>query len=153
MAQTNQLPTQLCVSFQTPTEQMQKDINRSREKDAWQKLNKTFELLPSISTRKVIRVTLLKGVNDADALIPGFAAMISKGKPDFVEVKSYMHIGSSRDRLGRQNMCSHEEIKAWGQKLAKALNYVYADDSPESLVALLWNGTTPRFIDFSNQAI
>ncbi|HIH17031.1 MAG TPA: 4-demethylwyosine synthase TYW1 [Candidatus Diapherotrites archaeon] len=153
MADTNQLPTQLYVSFQTPTEQMQKDINRSREKDAWKKLNQTFELFPRLKTRKVVRVTLLKGINDAENLIQGFADMIGKGKPDFVEVKSYMHIGQSRQRLGRHNMCSHEEIKAWSQKLAKALGYQYADDSPESLVALLWNGTTPRFIDFSNQAV
>ncbi len=153
MADTQQLPTQLYVSFQTPTEQMQKDINRSREKDAWKKLNETFELLPKLATRKVVRVTLLKGVNDAENLVPGFAAMIGKGKPDFIEVKSYMHVGQSRERLSRDNMCSHEEIKAWSQKLAKALDYPYADDSPESLVALLWNGTTPRFIDFSNPAV
>ena len=50
-----------------------------------------------------------------------YAEMIQKGNPDFIEVKSYMHVGPSRQRLQRENMPLHEEIVSFCQELVRHL--------------------------------
>ena len=63
--------------------------------------------------------------------------MILKGEPDFVEVKGYMFLGSSRGRLNRSNAPSHREIRAFSEKLASLTGYYLLDEQVESRVTLL----------------
>lgn len=127
LAKKKQLPTQLYVSLNSPNKEMYDKWHRSSVKDAWKKFNETLSLMSKLKTRRVIRMTLVKDLNDQDKYIKDYAKLIKKAKPNFIEVKSYMAIGFSRDRkgLGYDKMLSHKEIKAYSKKLVKELNSGY----------------------------
>jgi tRNA wybutosine-synthesizing protein 1 len=96
--------------------------------------------------RTVIRITLIKGINDLEEEIPKFAELVKKANPNFVEVKSYMHVGSSTSRLKAENMLEQDEIKAWTEKLLKFLpNFEYMDEQGESRIVIIQN--KERFVD------
>ncbi len=129
------LPTQLYVSLDAPNEKMHKKINAPLIKDSWKKINKTLELLPKLKCKKVIRLTLIKDLNDC--CIPEYAKLIKKAGKVLLEVKAYMFIGYSRKRLKIENMPSHKEVKAFSKKLAKELGWKIIDESKPSRVVLL----------------
>jgi tRNA wybutosine-synthesizing protein 1 len=90
--------------------------------------------------RTVVRITLIKGINDLEEEIPKFAESVKKANPNFVEVKSYMHVGSSVTRLKAENMLEQYEIKNWTEKLLKFLpNFEYMDEQEESRVVIIQN--------------
>ncbi len=125
LARKKQLPTQLYLSLNSPNKKMYNKWHRSSVKDAWRKFNETLKLFPKLSTRKVIRMTLVKGLNDRDELKEEFAKLIRIASPDFLEVKSYMAIGFSRERLGYDMMLTHDEIKEYSKKLIRELKHGY----------------------------
>ena len=138
LADQNALPTQLYVSLTAANEEMFKKINRSIYSDGWQRLNRTLEIMAQFDCRRVIRFTLIKNVNDAESLLPAYAELMEKSKADFLEIKSYMALGFSRKRLGVDNMCGHEEVKKFSERLAMLLpNYRVIDDDWESRIVLL----------------
>jgi len=131
----DQLPTQLYISVTAPNEKLFKEFNRSVYPDGWQRLNKTLEMLSSLGCRTVIRFTLIRGVNDSN--MQEFAALFEKSKPDFIEVKAYMYLGLSRDRLKKENMAPHDYIKEWSEKLAELLpSYKIEDEDVRSRIVL-----------------
>ncbi|KPQ42041.1 MAG: tRNA-modifying enzyme [Candidatus Methanoperedens nitroreducens] len=67
----------------------------------------------------------------------GYARLIELARPDYVELKAYMHLGFSRKRLSQDNMPSHEEVLGFSEQVAQALEYQIADDSGGSRVVLL----------------
>jgi tRNA wybutosine-synthesizing protein 1 len=91
--------------------------------------------MPSFKCRKVIRLTLVKGLNIKDA--PGYAKLIEKAKSDFVEAKAYMHVGFARTRLAMENMPLHQEIRAFAEELAQETGYSILNESEPSRVLLL----------------
>lgn len=119
------LPTQLYLSLNSPNKEMYDKWHRSSQKNAWKKFNETLSLFPKLKTRKVIRMTLVRDLNDKAEQISNYSEMINKAKPDFIEVKSYMAIGFSRARLGYDLMLSHKQIKEYSKKLAKELGNGY----------------------------
>jgi tRNA wybutosine-synthesizing protein 1 len=135
------LPTQLYISLNSPNKEMYDKWHRSSEKNAWKKFNETLALFPKLKTRKVIRMTLVKDLNDKDEFIKDYAKLIKKAMPDFIEVKSYMAIGFSRERkgMGYDKMLSHEEIKDYSKKLVRELGngYKILDEHKLSRVVLI----------------
>ncbi|MEM2527762.1 MAG: 4-demethylwyosine synthase TYW1, partial [Candidatus Bathyarchaeia archaeon] len=85
------LPFQLYVSVPAPDKSTYLKIVRPLIKDAWERLNRTLELLPSLETRRVLRFTVIKGWNTMN--IEGYAKIVEKAKPDFIEVKAYEWVG------------------------------------------------------------
>jgi tRNA wybutosine-synthesizing protein 1 len=130
-------PTQLYLSLDAPNEDVFKRVDRPTQKDAWEKLNKSLDILNKLrdKTRTVLRITLVKGYNDLG--VEGYASLIKKANPMFVELKAYMHIGSSIYRLKVENMPRHEEVKDFSEKLAKELGWKVIDESKPSRVCLL----------------
>ena len=128
-------PTQLYVSVDAPNKKIYSKIDRPGFKDAWERLNKTLEVVSDMSCRRVLRLTLVKGLNMVDE--EGYANLIKKAKPDFVEAKAYMWVGSSRQRLTIENMPRHHEIKEFAEKIAKTANLKILDEKEESRVVLL----------------
>ena len=55
----------------------------------------------------------------------------------FVEVKAYMWVGMSRERLEQHNMPLHEEVKQFALEIAKHSNYKIIDEHEPSRVVLL----------------
>jgi tRNA wybutosine-synthesizing protein 1 len=130
-------PTQLYVSVDAPNKTLFEKIDRPTIKNAWSLLNETLENLKSLKskTRTTLRFTLIKDINMTD--VEGWADIIKKSDPLFIEVKAYMYVGSSRLRLKMENMPLHEEVKEFSEKIAKASGYKVIDDKSESRVVLL----------------
>ena len=97
-------------------------------------------LLQKLDTRTVLRMTMIRNHNDSESMIPAFAEMINRAKVHFIEIKSYMHIGRSTNRLNRSDMLEFEEIGQFAGQLAKKSQmYSIIDDSPVSRIVLLQN--------------
>jgi tRNA wybutosine-synthesizing protein 1 len=66
-----------------------------------------------------------------------YSKLIEKALPNFVEVKSFMSVGFSRQRLPYSVMPLHEEIKEFSQKIADSIGYKFANEKKDSRVVLL----------------
>jgi len=73
----------------------------------------------------------------------GYAELLKRANPDFVEVKAYMHIGYSRKRLPREAMPSHSRVKQFANEIEEALasisdyGYKFEDESWISRLVLI----------------
>ncbi len=130
-------PTQLYISVDAPNEELFNLIDRPIIKDAWHGLYQTLSLLPKLkgSTRTVLRFTLIKGLNMVNA--EQWAEIIKLSQPMFVEVKAYMWVGMSRERLEQSNMPLHEEVKEFSKEIATYSDYKLIDEHEPSRVILL----------------
>lgn len=138
MSEEDALPTQLYVSLDAANKKMFLEINRPAYADAWERLNKTLELMANLPCRRVIRFTMIKGLNDDEGLLEDYAKLFEKSKTDFIEVKSYMFLGLSRQRLKEENMPFHEDVQEFSKKLEKCLkNYEIIDEDGKSRIVLL----------------
>ncbi|MFA5103037.1 MAG: 4-demethylwyosine synthase TYW1 [Candidatus Thermoplasmatota archaeon] len=134
------LPTQLFVSVVAPTEELYKKLCAPLIPDGWEKLQQTLALLPSLSTRTVIRHTLVHGWNMEDKYLGSYAKLDALAEPTFIEPKGYVFVGSSRNRLHFSNMPHHDQVRSFGQKLADRLGYEQIMEKEDSLVVLLSSG-------------
>ena len=133
----NPLPTQLYTSLSAFSEEMFLLTQHPTEgKQLWQNILSTLELLPKLGCRKVIRLTMVKGLNMEKP--EEYAKLILKAKPQFIEVKGWSAVGQSRQRMPTSRMPIHEEIREFSKELVKFLpGYFYADEQPDSRVALI----------------
>ena len=130
-------PTQLYLSLESPTEHLFHQLNRPIIPDAWRRLNETIDIFPLFKCKTAIRMTMVKGWNDNPKYIPKFAELIKKTDPDYIEVKSYMCVGYSRQRLTLDNMLTHQEIMDFAKKVGEEAGYELKDSMELSRVALL----------------
>jgi tRNA wybutosine-synthesizing protein 1 len=129
------LPTQLYVTLAAPDEATHARLLKPGIKDAWNRLMESQKLLKSLGCRSVNRLTMVAEQNMHG--VRSYADLIALGEPDFVEVKGYMHLGASMDRLSAENVPSHTEIRAFAEKLAALIGYYLVDEQVESRVVLL----------------
>ncbi len=132
-----ELPTQLYVSVDAPNEELFNKIDKPLLKDGWQRLMKTLDLLKTFKekTRTTLRFTLLKEYNMCNA--KEWAELIERAAATFVEVKAYMWVGSSRERLEIDNMPRHSEVKEFAEEICKHCGYKIIDEQEDSRVVLL----------------
>jgi tRNA wybutosine-synthesizing protein 1 len=128
-------PTQLYVTLAAPDESTYKQLCKPGIKNGWQCIVESQEVLQSLNTRTVNRLTMVSGHNMKNPR--SYSNLILKGQPDYVEVKGYMNLGSSRGRLTSENAPSHRDIRAFSQKLADLTGYFLLDEQIESRVVLL----------------
>lgn len=128
------LPTQLYISLNAPDENTYEKAC-SPLGNSWENIVRSLEILKRSDTRTAIRITLTKGVNMVDP--QGYAHLLELARPDYVELKAYMHLGFSRKRLSQDNMPSHDEVLDFSRKVAQAMDYCIADESRGSRVVLL----------------
>lgn len=134
------LPTQLYLSMNASNKAQFLKIHLPEYKDCWERFIESLNLIQKINTRSVIRLTMIKGINTNEENILEFSKFIEMSKPHFLEIKSYMHIGSSIQRLNYSHMLSFYEIYEYGKKFNtllpkfKIINY---DES--SRIVLLQN--------------
>jgi tRNA wybutosine-synthesizing protein 1 len=128
-------PTQMYVSVCAPNKETFRRVCRPLLPDAWERLNETLAFLPSFRCPTVIRSTLVRGLNMND--VEGYARLVAKAEPTYVEAKAYMHVGFSGLRLGFDSMPSHREIYEFAVKLSEKTGYRILDESPDSRVVLL----------------
>lgn len=127
-------PTQLYISINAPDEELYQRVCRPSA-DFWPKIIDSLEIIKQHRCRSVIRLTLVRGLNMERT--EDYARLIARAEPDFVEVKAYMHLGRSRDRLTREAMPQHSDIMEFARSLGRALGYELEADVPLSRVALL----------------
>ena len=137
MQKKKQLPTQIYLSVNAPNKELFLKFTRPVTKNAWKKFNETLNLFAKLKTRKVIRINLVRNLNMDDNYIAEFAKIIKKAKPDFVEVKAFMSVGYSRQRLAYERMPLHTEIMEFSKKLSKLTGLKVLDQKKESRVAVL----------------
>ena len=134
------LPTQLYISVDAAEKETFDKVNVPIYPDAWERINRTLELSADFPCRRVLRFTVIKGMNDLDSMLPLYGEMFEKSGADFIEVKAYMHLGYSRKRLGAENMPTHEYVKELCGKLLEYLpDYEYIDEQEVSRIVLLKN--------------
>ena len=111
---------------------------------------KSLELMRSLSCRKVIRLTLVRSINMINP--KGYAKLILYASPDFVELKGYMHVGESQERLCRENMPDHKGILDFADKiyLQNGEDYkvwygtgLFTDVSESAYIPLVYINTPP----------
>jgi tRNA wybutosine-synthesizing protein 1 len=95
----------------------------------------SLSLLGGFSCPTVIRITAVRGLNMVDA--KGYARIIERCSPTYVEVKAYMHVGYSTRRLPFEGMPGHREIMAFAGEIAEESGYILCDEVPISRVALI----------------
>ena len=145
--------TQLYLSIDAPTKELLKEVDVPLFQDYWERMNKCLKYLAEKKQRTCIRLTVIKGIND---IMPEkYAELITKGNPDFLEVKAYMFVGASRERLKMENMPLHEEVVAFCNELSNFLpSYEIVSEHLPSRVVLFAkkkfkkNGLWHTWIDF-----
>lgn len=135
LAELSEEPTQLYISVCAPNKETFKRVCRPQTPNAWEKLNETLRLLPSFKCPTVTRMTLVKGRNMEFA--DGYATLVEKAEPTYIEAKAYMHVGFSGLRLDYKNMPSHKEVQDFAGRLAERTGYKIIDEATESRVVLL----------------
>ncbi|MFC1775214.1 radical SAM protein, partial [Nanoarchaeota archaeon] len=128
--------TQLYLSLDAPTKELLKEIDKPLFPDYWERLLESLKLLSERKDRTCIRITLIKGMNDIHP--DKYAELIRKANPDFIEVKGYMFVGASRQKLDLANMPYQEDIIEFSKKLLEYLpEYGLASEHKPSRAALL----------------
>ena len=128
-------PTQLYISLDAPNKEVYTDVCQPQISGGWELLNKSLDLLSSFDCRTVLRTTCVKDYNMINP--HEYAEIIKKSNPDFIEMKAYMYVGSSRDRLKLENMPSNENVNRFAESIAKLCDREIVNSSFESRVVLL----------------
>jgi tRNA wybutosine-synthesizing protein 1 len=143
LKQLNPLPTQLYISLVAPDEKTHISVTQQCEsygKQMWENYLQSLDFLKDASkkTRTVLRMTVAHGLNDDN--IEGFAQLIKRGLPHYVEVKSMVYVGWARNKergLRLEDMYTIEQIRDYAKKLAQLTGYIYTDEHIPSRVVLL----------------
>ncbi len=137
-------PTQLYLSLNAPDEELYGRVSQPSG-DLWPRIQESLDVLREHFCRSVVRMTLARGLNLQRP--QDYARLLAKAEPDFVEVKAYMHLGRSRDRLTREAMPQHSEIMDFSRALGGAMGYELEADVPLSRVALLSSRRVARSLE------
>lgn len=128
-------PCQLYLSLDAPTKKIYNEVCRPQIMDGWTNLNESLESLSSFNTRTCIRTTCVKGRNMINPEL--YAKLIEKADPKFVEIKAYMCVGYSRERLSLDNMPTFNEVIDFACQIGEACGRKITNKSEISRVVLL----------------
>jgi tRNA wybutosine-synthesizing protein 1 len=146
LADEDALPTQLYLSTNASNRKMFYRINRPRHNDAWERWLKSLHFLSDVNTRTVLRMTLIRDYNENPQFVNEFAEIMLQGNPHFVELKSYMHIGMSIQRLKKDSMLEMNEVQKFSNELCRKMSgFSIMDESEISRIVVLQN--QKRYID------
>lgn len=128
-------PSQLYISLDGDNEKTYNSLCNPQIDNAWDKLISSLEYLPSFNTKTCLRITCVKGENMKNP--EQYAKLIKIANPDYIEVKGYMCVGYSRERLTLANMPEHDEILDFSLKIANEIGREVINQSKISRVVLL----------------
>ena len=117
--------TQLYVSIDASNAESLRKIDRPLHRDYWQRFLRCLDILyqKRLTMRTVYRLTLVKGFNIEEE-VEGYANLVGRGLPCFVEIKGVTYCGTSSSAgagLTMQNVPFYEEITAFVEALNAAL--------------------------------
>lgn len=128
-------PYQLYLSLDAPTKKIYDEVCQPQISEGWDNLNQSLDTLASFNSHTCIRTTCVKGRNMINP--EKYGELIKKSNPDFVEIKAYMCVGSSRYRLTPDNMPTFDEVKSFAQKIGENCGKKIVNESEVSRVVLL----------------
>lgn len=116
--------TQLYVSIDASNRESLKEIDRPLNRDFWERFLKCLDIIREkrYTMRTVYRFTLVKGFNIDDE-VEGYAELVARGLPCFVEIKGVTYCGTSSSSAGltMKNVPFYEEVVAFVKALDAAL--------------------------------
>ncbi len=95
------LPSQFYFTLPAPNEKVYKKTCRPMVKNGWEKINETFELIESIPTRTLIRLTAVKNLNLREAYLDNYIKIIEDANPNFFEIKGFTLQGKALEVSAR----------------------------------------------------
>ena len=125
-------PYQQYVSLDAPDRETYLSTCRPFE-DYWDRIKESLALLGN--RRSAVRLTLVAGYNDTYP--EKYAALVQDSGAMFVEVKGYMYLGYSRNRLARENMPEHSAVRSFAERIAAGCDYTIKDENTLSRVVCL----------------
>lgn len=138
--------TQLYVSIDASNKDSLRKIDRPLHRDFWERFCACLDILRNrrFEQRTVFRLTLVKGFNMAEE-VKGYADLVQRALPGFVEVKGVTYCGTSAAGsagLTMQNVPFYEEVAAFVTQLeaelrARGLAYGIAAEHAHSCCILL----------------
>lgn len=116
--------TQLYVSVDASTKDSLKKIDRPLFRDFWDRFLESLDALSAKNQRTVYRLTLVKAWNTEE--LDNYASLVSRGNPDFIEVKGVTYCGESKaSNLTMENVPWHTEVVNFVQELVDRLDGDY----------------------------
>ncbi|KAF1821444.1 flavodoxin and radical SAM domain protein [Dissoconium aciculare CBS 342.82] len=117
--------TQLYVSIDASNKESLRKIDRPLHRDFWERFIRCMDILREkrFTHRTVFRLTLVKGFNIDDEA-SGYADLVERALPGFIEVKGVTYCGTSTAAgagLSMQNVPFYEEVSAFVLALEKEL--------------------------------
>jgi tRNA wybutosine-synthesizing protein 1 len=125
-------PFQTYLSLNAPDEETYLRVCRPQG-DFWERMQESLHLLGG--RRSVVRITLVVGLNDLQP--ERYAAMLQESGATFAEVKGYMYLGYSRNRLERTNMPEHTRVREFAEAITAHCDYRIRDENTLSRVVCL----------------
>jgi tRNA wybutosine-synthesizing protein 1 len=118
--------TQLYVSIDASNKESLRKIDRPLHRDFWERFTTCLDILRNrrFEQRTVFRLTLVKGFNMAEE-VKGYADLVERALPGFVEVKGVTYCGTSAAGdagLTMQNVPFYEEVAEFVTALEEELN-------------------------------
>lgn len=118
--------TQLYVSIDASNKESLRKIDRPLHRDFWERFQRCLEILREkrFKQRTVFRLTLVKGFNIDDE-VRGYADLVEKALPCFVEVKGVTYCGTSTSSsagLSMANVPFYDEVCEFVTALDRELN-------------------------------
>ncbi|KAK3938784.1 hypothetical protein QBC46DRAFT_317035 [Diplogelasinospora grovesii] len=117
--------TQLYVSIDASNRESLRRIDRPLHRDFWERFQRCLDILRErrFRQRTVFRLTLVKGFNIEDE-VTGYADLVEKGLPCFVEIKGVTYCGTSTSSsagLTMANVPFYQEVCDFVTALEKEL--------------------------------
>ena len=138
--------TQLYVSIDASNKDSLRKIDRPLHRDFWERFCRCLDTIKEkrFEQRTVFRLTLVKGFNIEDEA-EGYAELVARALPCFVEVKGVTYCGTSTSAgagLSMKNVPFYEEITAFVEAMSaalarKGLDYGIAAEHAHSCCVLL----------------
>lgn len=129
-------PTNLYLSIYGPNKEVFEAAADPRIPRAWEMVNESLDLVSKFSeSRTVARLTLVRGLNMVEP--EGYAKLITRAYPMFVELKGYTWVGESQKRLPITAMPDMKELESFAEKIASHTGYKVKLTDEKSRVVLL----------------
>ncbi|KAF2829161.1 hypothetical protein CC86DRAFT_318238 [Ophiobolus disseminans] len=118
--------TQLYVSIDASNKESLRKIDRPLHRDFWERFTTCLDIIRNrrFEQRTVFRLTLVKGFNMAEE-VRGYADLVERALPGFVEVKGVTYCGTSAAGsagLTMQNVPFYDEVAEFVTELEKELS-------------------------------
>lgn len=119
--------TQLYVSVDASNRESLRRVDRPLHRDFWERFQRCLDILRERRRRQrtVFRLTLVKGFNVEDE-VDGYAALVERALPCFIEIKGVTYCGSSSSSSGgggltMANVPFYAEVTAFVEALDRRL--------------------------------